>query len=191
MIRYESKGDEDLRFVAPGKKYESRAREYVQEFIDQKSSLDGTGGLKEFLEDQSYEKWLIQLEENSDTSVRVPGRVNDATFFYVREEDDTIIGMVNIRFGLNAFLFLEGGHIGYSIRPTERGKGYATRMLKEALGFCRLIGLSQVLVVCAASNEASVRVIEKCGGVLEDEVVSKQNGEVLRRYWIENEGGIV
>lgn len=180
-----------MRFVAPGKKYESRAREYVQEFMDQKSSLVGTAGLEEFLEDQSYEKWLIQLEENSDTSVRVPGRVNDATFFYVREEDDTIIGMVNIRFGLNAFLFLEGGHIGYSIRPTERGKGYATQMLKEALGFCRLIGLSQVLVVCAASNEASARVIEKCGGVLEDEVVSKQNGEVLRRYWIENEGGIV
>ncbi len=176
--------------MAPGKKYESKAREYVQEFIDQESSLDGTGGLEEFLETQSYEKWLIQVEENSDTSVRVPGRVNDATFFYVREEDDRIVGMVNIRFGLNAHLFWEGGHIGYSIRPAERGKGYGTLMLKEALGFCRLIGLSQVLVVCAGTNEASARVIEKCGGVLEDEVVSKRSGEVMRRYWIENEGGL-
>lgn len=177
-----------LRFAAPGKKYEEKAREYIREFWDNGSSIHGTGELDDFLENKTYEDWLIQLEENSDTSVRIPGRVNDATFFYIREEDDTIIGMVNIRFGLNAFLFREAGHIGYSIRPTERGKGYATQMLQEALGFCRLIGLSRVLVVCGKTNRASARVIEKCGGVMEDEVVRERDGEILQRYWIENGG---
>lgn len=177
-----------MYFAAPDEKYKEQAKEYIQEFIDSSSPIHGTGELDSFLKEESYETWLEQLEKNSDTSVKVPGRVNDATFFYVREEDDKIVGMVNIRFGLNAFLFREGGHIGYSVRPSERGKGIATELLRDALGFCRFIGLEKVLVTCEKSNSASARVIEKCGGVLEDEVVSERDGEVVRRYWVENRG---
>ncbi len=179
-----------MHFVAPDINYKEKAKEYIQEFIDEGSSINGTGALDTFLVKENYESWLEELEKNSDTSVKIPGKVNDATFFYVREEDDCIVGMANIRFGLNAFLFREGGHIGYSVRPSERGKGIATELLLDALRFCRFIGLSKVLVVCEKSNPASARVIEKCGGVLEDEVVSEVDGTVMRRYWVENEGGI-
>ncbi len=179
-----------MHFVAPDIKYKEKAKEYIQEFIDARLSINGTGELDAFLIEKNYEEWLEEIEKNSDTSVKIPGRVNDATFFYVREEDDRIVGMANIRYGLNAFLFREGGHIGYSVRPSEQGKGIATELLQDALRFCRFIGLSKVLVVCDKNNPASARVIEKCGGVLEDEVVSEVDGEIVRRYWIDNEGGI-
>ncbi len=174
-------------FVAPDISYEKQAREYIQEFAEYGSSLHGVSSLDSFLEQKSYENWLEQLAKNSDASVKIPGRVNDVTFFYVEEETDDIIGMVNIRFGLNVSLFQEGGHVGYSIRPTQRGKGFATQMLQDALGFCRFIGLSKVLLICEKENVASARVIEKCGGVLENEVKRGSDGVWLKRYWVENE----
>ena len=112
------------------------------------------------------------------------GKVKDATFLYIREKDDSLVGMINIRYGLNEYLFREGGHVGYSVRPSEQGKGYGRQLLQEALAFCALIGLEQVLVVCEAENKASSRVIQACGGVMENEVVSEFSGERLQRYWI-------
>jgi predicted acetyltransferase len=73
-------------------------------------------------------------------------RVPAYTYFYVREDDNKIIGMINIRLALNDFLRNEGGHIGYCVRPTERNKGYATKMLKEALQFLKPIGLFTVIL---------------------------------------------
>lgn len=176
-----------MYFASPDIKHKEKAGEYIQEFIDAGSSINGTGQLDSFWVKESYEKWLVQLEEKADTTKKIPGQVNAATFFYVREEDERIVGMVNIRFGLNASLFREGGHIGYSVRPTERGKGIATQMLRDALGFCRFIGLSKVLVTCDKRNPASAAVIRKCGGVLENEIISETDGEIVQRYWIENE----
>ncbi len=67
--------------------------------------------------------------------------------------------MVNIRLALNDFMRKEGGHIGYSVRPTERRKHYATDMLTRALDVCRVIGIKEVLVSCGSDNVASAGVI--------------------------------
>lgn len=173
-----------MRFIEPGIEYKDKAREYIQEFIDAGSEINGSGGLDSFLVKDGYEAWLEEVKRKSDASKKKPGEINASTFFYEREEDKRLVGMVNIRYGLNEFLFNEGGHIGYSIRPSERGKGYATQMLEQALWFCQFIGLDKVLVVCDKSNLASARVIQKCGGVLEDEHYSEHYDEVLQRYWI-------
>ena len=103
------------------------------------------------------------------------------TYFLVEQE--RILGAINIRWTLNAYLENFGGHIGYGVRPSERKKGYATKMLKLALEVCQQRGLSKVLVTCDENNEASKRTILKCGGKYEDSRVLE--GEVVERYWIE------
>jgi predicted acetyltransferase len=77
-----------------------------------------------------------------------------------------------------------GGHIGYFIRPSERDKGYGTRMLILALDEARKLGLSQVMMTCNINNLASARGIEKNGGVLASQGISRVSGKLISRYWI-------
>ena len=90
--------------------------------------------------------------------------------------------MIDIRHSLNEHLFNFGGHIGYSVRKSERRKGYATRMLALALEECRRLGILRVLVTCDSENIASERTILINGGVLENTV--PEDGRFTRRYWI-------
>ena len=117
--------------------------------------------------------------------MRLPdGWVPAHTFWLVRD-GRTILGVLNLRHRLTPFLEVEGGHIGYSIRPSERNKGYATRMLAMALEEARRLGMKRVLITCDRENVASARVIQKNGGRLENEVPSCQPGrQYTQRYWI-------
>lgn len=158
--------------------------DYIQEFQDYSSQINGSGGLDRYLKEHTYTEWVRKAVSDTDIANIPVGRVPAYTYFYVREDDGKIVGMINIRLALNDFLRKEGGHIGYSIRPTERRKGYATRMLKAALAFCRPIGLSEVIITCDKSNPASAGVIANCGGALEAEFFSETFGEVIQRYII-------
>ena len=78
-----------------------------------------------------------------------------------------MIGMIDVRHSLDVPILKEyAGHIGYSVRPTERKKGYATKMLKLALKYCNSIGLNQVMLGCYTSNLASIKIIEQCHGTI-------------------------
>ena len=99
-------------------------------------------------------------------------------------KDDRIIGMINSRLALNDFLRKEGGHIGYSVRPTERRNGYGTDMLTEGLKVCNKIGIREVMVSCDKENLASAGVIKNCGGLLKEEFYSQTYDEVLQMYVI-------
>ena len=111
------------------------------------------------------------------------GLVPDSTFFCLDEERNLIVGAVNIRHYLNESLLLNGGHIGDGIRPSERRKGIATKMIALALDECRKLGLEKVLMVCDKENVGSAKSIQKNGGILENEV--EVDGVVEQRYWIE------
>lgn len=99
--------------------------------------------------------------------------------------DRRILACSRLRHTLNTFLEEFGGHIGYDVRPSERGRGYGTQILKLTLDKAREIGLKRLLVTADSSNVASWRVIEKNGGVLHSEAVSRETSEPLRKYWIE------
>lgn len=175
-----------MRFVFPNKEYEQKAIEFIQEFYDYSSSINGSGNLDGYLETSTYQDWILKVECDRDLANIPENRVPAYTYFYVRKDDDKIIGMISIRLALNDFLRKEGGHIGYCIRPTERKKGYATKMLKEALQFLKPIGLSNVILTCDRENPASAGVIKRCGGILDDEFYSQTFNEVIQRYIIRN-----
>ncbi|KAD4059798.1 GNAT family N-acetyltransferase [Arthrobacter yangruifuii] len=93
-------------------------------------------------------------------------------------ENDEFLGSLAIRHTLNDFLFEQGGHIGYSVRPSARRQGHASRALHDALPAAYDLGISALLITCAETNTGSRAVIEKNGGVYED------TRDGTRRYWI-------
>lgn len=110
------------------------------------------------------------------------GFVPDSVFFCLDEERNRVVGAVNIRHYLNDYLLNYGGHIGDGIRPSERRKGYATKMIGLALDECKKLGIERVLLVCDKNNIGSAKSIINNGGVLENEVY--EDGDLLQRYWI-------
>lgn len=102
---------------------------------------------------------------------------------FVLIEDNEIKGAVNIRYELNAFLEEKGGHVGYGVRLSQRGKGFATKLLGFALKELRKENVHEALITCDDDNLGSAKVIEKNGGVEADPHISKENS-ITRRYWI-------
>ena len=127
------------------------------------SEINGVGSLDRYMND--YEGWLEKLEVDR-TMEPNENRVPADTYFLVRESDDRIIGMINIRHCLNENLRLIGGHIGYSVRPTERRKGYNKVNLYLGLLRCQELGINEVLMDCDADNLGSARTMQALGGRL-------------------------
>ena len=173
-----------MKMIFPTMDYKDKAIEYINEFYEYGSEINGSGNLDKYLKESTYEKWLESLKSSLDIANIPETEVPRITYFYVREDDERIVGMVNIRLSLNEHFREEGGHIGYSIRPTERRKHYATMMLKDALKACDNVGITEVLVSCNKNNIASSGVIKKCGGALKREFYSDTYKEELQMYQI-------
>ena len=173
-----------LRFIFPTAAWENAAREYIDEFIRYGSEVNGSGGLADYLRDSTYEAWLKKLQVQLDIANIPEDKVPCITYFAVREADMRIIGMVNIRLGMNHFLRTEAGQIGYSVRPTERRKHYGTEILKMALQVLRTVGYKDTVLTCGKDNPASSGVIQNCGGILDTEFYSRTYQEYLQRYSI-------
>ena len=129
-----------------------------------------------------YRDFDTYLQGFEDEQRGLPGFVPATTLFALDTEKDAFVGAVNIRHRLNEALLLNGGHIGDGIRPSERQKGYATKMIALALEECRKLNLDRVLMVCDKQNIGSAKSILKNGGILENEI--EVDGNVEQRYWI-------
>lgn len=159
--------DELIRLEQAALSHRDAAEEMKQEFFDNNENVINGSAL---FDQMSFDEWLenTDLNHNSET-VRSDWAVA-TTFFVVRRSDDKILGMIDVRHKLDVpFLQEYGGHIGYAVRPSERRKGYATRMLKLALSYCRSLGIPAVRLGCYTDNKASIRTIERCGGVCIEE----------------------
>ena len=146
----------------PGLERKEEAIAYIKEFLEYGSEVNGDGALDRRYGE--YEKWLRMTEAHTvveTNEAKVPAR----EFFFVRESDRKIVGMINIRLALNERLKKYGGHIGYSIRPTERGKGYNKINLYLGLKVCNRHGIESVLLDADLDNPASWRTMEALGGV--------------------------
>jgi predicted acetyltransferase len=106
------------------------------------------------------------------------------TTYWLLDDEERIVGVSRLRHRLTPALLEDGGHIGYYVRPAERGKGYGTAMLRLTLDEARQLGIERVLLTVDSDNERSIHVIERNGGVMEDERID-ENGVAYRRYWID------
>ena len=173
-----------MRLVFPTFEYKDKAIQFINEFYEYDSEINGSGGLDRYLEESTYEEWLKKVLADIDIANVLQSRVPALTYFYIREEDDKILGMINMRLALNEFLKREGGHIGYCIRPTERRKHYATDMLNDALRVYDTLGIKEIILTCDKSNIASAGVIKNCNGELVAEFYSDTFKEEIQKYVI-------
>lgn len=126
---------------------------------------------------------MVQALLDAEQGKNIPKTwVPDSTYWLITE-DKKIVGAVNIRHELTEHLLNAGGHIGYGIRPSERQKGYATKLLALSLEKTKALGITKVLVVCDEENIASKKTILHNGGQRDDDFI-EADGNVVRRYWI-------
>ncbi|WP_070119365.1 GNAT family N-acetyltransferase [Bacillus marinisedimentorum] len=135
---------------------------------------------------EDFEAMIRSLEDQAEGKGLPEGWVPDSTYWLVGE-DMKVLGAVNIRHSLTEQLKNAGGHIGYGIRPSERRKGYATRLLALSLEKAGEIGIGKVLVVCDEDNIASAKTIQNNGGVPDDDYV-EEDGNIVKRFWIDVSG---
>lgn len=127
---------------------------------------------------------MVQSLLDAEKGENLPANwVPDSTYWLI-DQNDRILGAVNIRHRLTEKLFQTGGHIGYGIRPSERRRGYATKLLALSLEIVKELGISKVLVTCDESNIGSEKTILNNGGIEDDHFV-EEDGNVVRRFWIE------
>ena len=132
---------------------------------------------------EDFASFIHSIENFSKGIDLPPGYVTTSTFWLV--DANHIIGRSSLRHRLTPELEIEGGNIGYDIRPSERRKGYGTLILKLMLEKARDLGLIRVLVTCDDDNVASARIIMRNGGRFEGHGMSKKTGTVVARYWID------
>ncbi len=171
----------ELILVQPLEKYAHEIAAYRQAFIDAGDSLDGAGALRRYEDPYAYIKFC---EECANPETVSKNWVQTTQFFLLRSEDEKIVGMIQVRHYFNEMLEKYGGHIGYSIRPDERKKGYGKEMLAMTLPFCKELGLEKVLITCGTDNPASEKIIRSNGGVYESTAYQEERDRHLKRFWI-------
>ena len=166
--------------VKPDLSYADEIIKYKEESLKESPLINGSAGLDRF---SSIEIWFEELKKRSCEDTVPKGLVPSSTYLAVREKDNYIVGMIDIRHYLNEYLTQVGGHIGYGVRKTERNKGYAKQMLKLALEKCKELKIKKVLITCDEDNIASEKVILSVNAKLED--IRNVDGENKKRFWID------
>lgn len=171
----------DFFLVEPSELYAEQIAEYRQDFLDTKSSMDGCGPLRRC---ENPTEYILECKKYTVPETLPEGTVIATQFLYIRKVDNRLVGMIQVRHYFNKFLSKYGGHIGYSIKPGERRKGYATSMLKAVLPYCKEIGLDEILITCIHDNIGSEKTILNNGGVYESTVYEWKEKCRLKRFWI-------
>ena len=157
--------------------------EYLDEFIKYNSNINGTGGLDKIYKGYTFEEALnrcnnMEDEEYAKKCNKAPGK----TFLLIRSEDNKIVGTINVRWNLTEAMKKFGGNIGYSIRPTERRKGYNKINLYLGLLEAQKLHLNEVMLDCHVNNLGSDKTLKALGGKLERTEIDPSNNILTNVY---------
>jgi len=159
---------------------------YKDSFLEADSSLLAIDGRHIFgnpeLDPNAFQEFCNILNSYEEETLLPDDKVH-ASFFWLIDHQQ-FIGRISIRHTLSEDLLQFAGQIGYVIAPAYRNKGYGTAILKLGLTQAAKLGLKKVLVTCDTANAASAKIIERNGGVLENELFSEERAQWKKRYWI-------
>lgn len=166
----------DPYLVQPDLRYRNTFEDYVKSYRNDQD--------KHYFEKYQqalvdFHAYLNDLEDLSNGTHLPEDRIATSTFWLI--DQDRVVGVVRIRHREDG----SGGHIGYDISPIYRQKEYGSQILKLALVKAVEIGLSQVIVTCASNNIPSIKIIEKCNGLLSGTVYDEDDHEYLLKYVID------
>jgi predicted acetyltransferase len=173
---------ERFKLEVPSEAREADAMDFLAEFIRANTVIHGSGGFDLYADD--YAGWLNRVREDR-TREFSEKRVPAETYFLIRESDNKIIGVISIRLKLNKALWNFGGNVGFSIRPSERRKGYNKINLFLGLCVCKNRGMEAVLISCEKRNIASAKSIQALGGKLIYEYMDEELGYEIQNYVID------
>ena len=176
-----------MKLKEPTMKDEKKVMEMYKEYMTSNliPGIDRFEGIRDFekIQELSFCEWIKYLER-SKYEKYLPESYSPHTLYLAINDDNEIVGAIGIRWKKVPILMTFGGLIGYSIRPSQRGRGYASEMLKLALEKFKNTNIDNVLITCKDFNIASKKVIEKNGGVFENTFNNKDDGFNYLRYWI-------
>lgn len=160
--------------------------EYLDEFVEYNSDINGSGSLDKIYEGYTFEQALERClnMENEEYAKRV-NRSASKTFLLIRENDNKIIGTISVRWNLPEAMQKFGGNIGYSVRPTERRKGYNKINLYLGLIEAKKLGLDRVMLDCASDNIGSDKTMQALGGILDREEIDPADGLLTKVYYFD------
>ncbi|NGP44625.1 GNAT family N-acetyltransferase [Bacillaceae bacterium SIJ1] len=131
----------------------------------------------------NFQNYVKKLNDQAKGCGLPEGHVPQSTYWLIDDEKQ-VLGAVNIRHELTPYLERVGGHIGFGLRPSARGKGYATTMLALTLEKAKNLGLKKVLITCDFDNVASERTILQNGGRRSADEQTEE-GVIIHRFWID------
>src|SRR5688500_9974993 len=167
------------QLIAPSSDFEASYRSSVPEM---KANGDKLIPFPLTYPHDDFAELVATLEDNSRGDGIPPEFVPHSTFWLVAGAE--ILAVSNLRHSLTPALRWRGGHVGYSVRPRCRRKGYGSLVLRLTLREARKLGITTALVTCAKENTGSAMVIRANGGVLQSEEFLADYQEILQRYHV-------
>lgn len=175
---------EKFYFEIPSLERKNEIIEYLDEFVKYGSDINGSGSLDKIYDGYTFEEALDRcLKMQDEEYAKSVGRCQGRTFLLIRENDNKIVGTINVRWNLNEAMLRFGGHIGYGIRPTERRKGYNKINLYLGMLEAKKVGLEKVMLDCDVNNLGSDKTLKALGGKLERTEVDPSDGILTNVYW--------
>lgn len=170
---------QNLQLIRPRLDLEASFMEMVHEF---RTSGDGWFVTEQHLKTDDFSAYFHYLQKGAQGVDLPEGYVPWSALWLVNKETGQLLGVSSLRHGLTPTLEQLGGHIGYAIRPSQRGHGYGTAILALTLPYARALGITCVHMHCEEGNIASARVIERNGGQLQERAAV--HGMMIARYHI-------
>lgn len=173
-----------LKLIKPNEKYYKQYKEMMDEWNMEGSRIAPWPLHLKYHTEEYFKEMLFRVKE-VEKGENLGEYASSTTYWLYDDENNTLVGASNLRHYLTEDGLKLWGHIGYGIRPSERKKGYATRLLKMTMVEAKEKNIDKVLLGAYKGNIGSWKVMEKCGGKFENIVIEEETGLPVKRYWID------